>query len=125
MTRGHMLLASNEATIASPRRSVLWRVGPGGKIERSRDAGGTWHPQASGVETDLVAGSAPTETVCWVVGRAGTILRTTDGERWEKVASPAPLDWAGVEAFTANTAIVFADNQRYATRDGGRTWRRP
>ncbi len=115
-----------QVLIASPRPSVLWRVGSGGKIERSRDAGSTWQVQVSNVEVDLVAGSAPSETVCWVAGRAGTILRTTDGEHWEKVSSPARADWVGVEAQDALNATVFSGkNQRYSTTDGGRSWHAP
>lgn len=114
-----------QIVVPTPGNSVQWRIGPLGKIEHSRNAGGTWRAQPSGVDADLMAGSAPSETVCWVVGRAGTILRTTDGERWGKVPSPAPLDWTGVEARDALHAAVFAaaGNQRYVTTDGGRTWR--
>jgi len=115
-----------QVLIASPRPSVLWRVGSRGKIERSRDVGSTWQVQVSNVEVDLAAGSAPSETVCWVVGRAGTILRTTDGEHWEKVSSPARADWVGVEAQDALNATVFSGrNQRYSTTDGGRNWHAP
>jgi hypothetical protein len=124
--RRMIALEPAQVLIASPRPSVLWRVGSAGKIERSRDAGHTWQAQVSNVEVDLVAGSAPSETVCWVVGRAGTILRTTDGEHWEKVSSPARADWVGVEAQDALNATVFAGkNQRYSTTDGGRNWHAP
>jgi len=108
--------------VASPSRSVLWRVGPGGSIERSRDAGRTWEAQASNVTADLVAGSAPSEAVCWVVGRAGTILRTTDGEHWDRIPSPALLDWNTVEARDRLNVTVTAGTARYSTTDGGRTW---
>jgi hypothetical protein len=110
--------------VASPDLSVRWRVGPGGSIERTLDAGRTWQAQASNVKEDLLAGSAPSETVCWVVGRAGTILRSTDGEQWENVSSPAAVDWIGVRAEDALRAtVVSVYRQRYATTDGGKTWR--
>ena len=112
--------------IASPNPYVLWRVGPAGSIERSRDAGRTWQAQVSDVNEDLLAGSAPSPTVCWVVGRAGTILRSTDGEQWEKIPSPAVLDWVAVKADDAlHAAVAAANHQRYATADGGKTWRGP
>jgi hypothetical protein len=124
--RRTIALEPTQVLIASPRLSVLWRVGSAGRIERSRDAGRTWQVQVSNVEVDLVAGSAPSETVCWVVGRAGTILRTADGEHWEKVPSPTRADWVGVEAQDALNATVFAGkNQRYSTTDGGRNWHAP
>ncbi len=117
---------SARVTIATPARAVLWRVGPNGSIEKSRDSGQTWQAQVSSVEADLLAGSAPSEMVCWVVGRAGTILRTTDGEHWEKVSSPATVDWIAAKAQDALRARVFAaGGQAYVTTDGGKTWQGP
>ncbi len=119
-----LALRGMEALIASPSPSALWRVGPGGMIERSRDAGRTWQIQVSNVAANLVAGEAPSDTLCWVVGQAGTILRTTDGEHWEKISSPIPADWAAVKARDAmNATIIAASGQRFVTADGGRTWR--
>ncbi len=124
MTRSY--LAAKLVAIPSPDPSVLWRAGPGGSIERSRDAGRTWETQVSNVTADLLAGSAPSETVCWVVGRAGTILRTTDGEQWEKVFSPVPADWIGIQARDAlHASVATAGRERYTTNDGGKTWRGP
>jgi hypothetical protein len=126
MLRSRETAELGTSVIPSPQPSVVWRAGPGGKIERSRDAGRTWQAQASNVTADLLGGSAPSEKVCWVVGRAGTILRTTDGESWQRVASPAATDWMQVKAQDALNAIVFAANrQAYVTADGGNSWRRP
>lgn len=126
MARSGEALAPGTRVIPSPQPSVLWRAGPGGRIERSRDAGRTWQAQASNVTADLLAGSAPSEMVCWVVGRAGTILRTTDGESWQRVSSPAAADWILVKAQDALNAMVFAANrQGYVTTDGGNSWRGP
>src|SRR3989441_1185690 len=113
-----------EVLIASSSLSTLWRVGPGGMIERSRDAGRTWQAHVSNVAANLVAGEAPSDPLCWVVGQAGTIMRTTDGEHWEKISSPVPADWTAVKARDAMNATVMAANgQRFVTADGGRTWR--
>jgi hypothetical protein len=118
---------------ASPNRRALWRLGSGGRIEHSTDQGQTWQPQTSGVTADLLAGAAPSEKIAWVVGRAGTILRTEDGEHWERVAappaaqavapqSPAP-DWINVEARDAlHATIISRDLRRFVTEDGGRSW---
>jgi hypothetical protein len=116
---------------SSPGRTVLWRVGPGGRIEHSADQGQTWQAQTSGVTVDLLAGAAPTEKIAWVVGRAGAILRTEDGEHWQRVpppvaaivpSSPAP-DWIGVEARDAlHATITSRDLRRFVTEDAGRTW---
>jgi photosystem II stability/assembly factor-like uncharacterized protein len=112
-------------TFTSPDGSVVWRLGAGGRIERSTDRGQTWQPQATGITTDLVSGSAASNDVAWVVGRAGVILRTTDGANWQRVAAPegATGDWVAVVAYNAMTAtVVAADLRRFATEDGGGTW---
>jgi photosystem II stability/assembly factor-like uncharacterized protein len=78
------------------------------------------------VSAELIAGSAPSETVCWVVGHGGTILRTTDGEHWERLASPAKSDLIGIDARDAQTAVLRTSDKltKYVTRDGGKTWQR-
>ena len=123
-TMSETALLKPPVIIDPPTGSVRWRVGAGGAIAHSRNAGRTWEAQTSNVQADLLAGSAPSEIVCWVVGREGTILRTTDGEHWEKISSPAPADWISVQAKDALRASVFAaGHKRYDTEDGGRTWR--
>ncbi len=103
---------------------VVWRLGPAGSIERSTDGGATWQRQASGVSADLLAGSAPSPTVCWAVGRGGIVLRTTDGNSWSQLGSPTAQDLTAIVAVDADQATVTtADGKRYATTDGGRTWR--
>ena len=109
---------------------IVWRFGLGGRIERSTDGGSTWTAQSSPVQTDMLAGSAPSETVCWLVGRGGAIVRTVDGETWDVVPSPKqaeqnaePPDWTFVDAGDASSAIVGdASGRRFSTADGGKTW---
>jgi hypothetical protein len=111
--------------IPTPDARVLFRVGPGGRIERSADSGKTWEPQSSGVTADLLAGSAPSAKICWVVGAAGTILRTTDGRHWKNVNAPAALSWTRVLALDDKRAVLTsADEKRYVTTDGGKTWQK-
>jgi photosystem II stability/assembly factor-like uncharacterized protein len=77
------------------------------------------------VSTDLVAGTAPASTVCWVVGRTGTVLLTVDGRRWERLPFPEPVDVVSVQASDARTATVTtADGRRFRSTDAGRTWAR-
>jgi photosystem II stability/assembly factor-like uncharacterized protein len=86
------------------------------------------------VTADLLAGAAASEKIAWVVGRAGIIVRTEDGEHWRQVTPPpatqsvaaspglAP-DWIGVEARdTLHATIISRDLRRFVTEDGGRTW---
>jgi hypothetical protein len=115
----------NAKIILAPEGKVRWRLLSGGRIERSSNAGVTWLPQNSGVNVELIAGSAPSSAVCWIIGRGGTILRTTDGgEYWNKVVSPMGGDVTGVQAVGAMRATIFDANKiaRYVTRDGGVTW---
>jgi hypothetical protein len=111
--------------ILTPGGTVLWRLRAGGKIERSADRGITWLQQNSGVKLELLAGSAPSDAVCWLVGPAGTILRTTDGGgHWSKVVSPLTGDIGGIRAEDALHATIFGagNNARFITSDGGATW---
>jgi len=117
--------------IKSPSGRILWRVGTGGRIERSTSAGGAWSLQPSPSTQEWVAGAAVSDTICWIVGRNGSIARTTDGEHWEKIAPPSMSasasgkfpDWASVTAVDAQTATITAsDQRRFTTQDGGKTW---
>jgi hypothetical protein len=111
---------------------TLWRAGKGGSIELSDDTGRTWRPQASPLREDWLSGAAVSKTICWLVGRNGSIARTPDGEHWERIAPP-PMsadasgklpDWINVTASNAQTATITASDQRlYTTQDGGITWR--
>ncbi len=118
--------------IRMPSGSTSWRAGKGGRIERSADAGRAWISQTSPLQDDWLAGAAVSDTICWIVGRNGAIARTTDGERWEKIAPP-PLaadssgklpDWMSITATGAQAATITASGQRrYVTQDAGKTWR--
>ncbi len=114
-----------EVTITSRDGNSLWRLRSGGVIEHSVDGGSMWLPQVSGISTDLLAGSSPSEKVCWVVGRAGTILLTTDGGgHWTKIDSPTPDDLGYVTA-TDDQSVRIADianRRRFSTSDGGQNW---
>jgi hypothetical protein len=104
---------------------VIWRLGAGGKIENSIDIGKSWVQQASGVASELMTGSAPSEKVCWIVGMAGTVLLTTDGgAHWKRITPPVEEDLTGVRAQDAQRATVWAaqSHKSFETTDGGTTW---
>ncbi len=115
-----------------PSGTFLWRAGVGGLVERSTDAGGTWTAQTSPLQEDWLAGAAVSDRVVWLVGRKAAIAQTTDGVHWMQVTPPTlaaiaagmPPDWIGVTATDAqNATITSADQRRYVTQDGGKTWR--
>lgn len=108
--------------IGSPDPQVRWRLA-GGVVQRSIDGGGTWQAQSTGPPAVLLAGAAPARDVCWIVGRGGTILLTTDGQTWRRIAGPVDTDLIAVTATDASTAAVTtAAGRTYRTRDAGRTW---
>ena len=117
----------NAKIILAPKGKVRWRLLSGGGIERSSDSGVTWLPQDSGVNVELIAGSAPSNAVCWIIGRAGTILKTIDGgSHWSKVAWPNPEEINGIQGMDGMHAIVYDGTAgipgRFTTNDGGVTW---
>lgn len=94
-----------------------------------------WQMQESGTTAGLRGIDSVDGTIAWASGTGGTVLRTTDGgAHWQKCAIPdadkdgATLDFRGVQAWDAQTAIVMAsgpgDKSRlYKTTDGCRTWK--
>jgi len=62
--------------------------------------------QKTGIIADLLAGSAPTNKVCWIVGRTGTISAPPRGKRWQKVTSPTTEDIASVFAVKRQQATI-------------------
>jgi hypothetical protein len=112
-------------TVSAPGGATQWRFHAGGMIEHSSDAGKTWVRQNSGVTTELLAGSAASASVCWLAGRAGTILRTTDGgAHWSKVVGPFPGDINGISVADAvhATIVTGVPPARFSTNDGGVSW---
>src|SRR5438128_1302109 len=79
-------LDARAVEIASPDASIRWRIGAAGMVQRSSDGGATWETLSIGATEDLTAASAPSATVCWIAGRAGTVLLTTNGREWQRVA---------------------------------------
>jgi cytoskeletal protein RodZ len=114
--------ARSLSDILSSDPAVRWRIA-GSAVERSVDGGTTWQRQETGVSVPLTAGSAPSESVCWLVGRSGTVLRSTDGETWALVWFPELVDLVAITASDAQTAsATTADGRTFRTADGGRTW---
>lgn len=108
-----------KALAVTPR----WRIA-GTTLERSSDAGSTWNAVATGVDAELTALSSPSTAVCWVVGRRGVVLRTTDGQNFSRVAFPEITDLSAVLASNAQAAsVTTSDGRVFATTDGGATWR--
>jgi len=109
--------------IQTPDASVQYRIQGAGVVERSKDGGATWQGQRVKSNAEILAGAAPSENVCWLVGRGGVILMTSDGKHWKKIPSPVVVDFVGVTAADASFATVTAvDGQKFTTQNGGMTW---
>lgn len=120
---GRLQQRSNAIEIVSPDQAHRWRIGASGSIQRSIDGGATWEMLSSGATQHLTAGAAPSPAVCWVVGRGGTVLLSTDGRTWRPLAFPEYVDLVAVQARDALSAgVTTADGRTFRTADGGRTW---
>jgi photosystem II stability/assembly factor-like uncharacterized protein len=118
--------------IRSPDFNYRWRIVPPTGIQRSTDGGTTWFvvdplPVATrasnGTTTVLTAGSSPSRDICWIVGRAGVVLLSTNGATWQRRPFAEAVDLTDVRAADAARAIVTtADGRQFATADGGITW---
>jgi photosystem II stability/assembly factor-like uncharacterized protein len=85
--------------------------------------GAEWSAAPAGVTTALTAGAAPSMTVCWIVGRGGVVMLSTDGRTWKRIAFPETTDLSSVTAPDARSATVTtSDGRAFSTTDGGTTW---
>lgn len=94
-----------------------------------------WLMQDSGTTAGLRGIDSVDGTVAWASGTGGTVLKTIDGgAHWTKCAIPdaakdgASLDFRGVQAWDATTAIIMASgkgklSRLYKTADGCKTWK--
>jgi len=95
-----------------------------GQVQRSTDAK-AWEPvRIDPPVPGLTGGSAPSPLVCWLIGRAGVVLLSTDGVQFNRVTSPTAANLTSIRATDAMQATVTAaDGQAYMTTDGGKTWK--
>jgi hypothetical protein len=133
--------ATGAATTTAPQKPtsdgffsavpVRWRLHAGGPteppsisaVERSKDGGASWERVQVPATPLLSAGSAPTNTICWLVGRAGAVLLSTDGTTFRQVTKPTEADLISVRALDARRATVRTnDGRTFTTTDGGLTW---
>ena len=121
--------AAPAPTAAAERREEVERKSAIVGQLQARDAfaispcGGMWPALPSDVAGQVTSGSAPSETVCWMIGRAGTVLRSTDHQTWQRVNFPVPVDLSSVNAADPRSAtVVTVDGRTFSTTDGGVTW---
>ena len=78
-----------------------------------------------GIAAELTAGVAPATTVCWLVGRNGAVLLTTDGQTWRRLPFPEITDLSAVRTVDAGghvASVSTTDGRTFVTTDAGATW---
>ena len=95
-------------------------------------AHGQWQIEDSTTTADLRGIDSVGGGIAWASGTNGTVVRTEDGGyEWQPCAIPPGaehLDFRGIQAFDANTAIVMSSgkgdlSRLYKTTDGCQTWK--
>ena len=110
--------------IVSPDPAIRWRI-LGAAVQHSSNGGSTWEAAPVGVAAELTAGAAPAATVCWLVGRNGLVLLTTDGRTWRRVPFPEMTDLSAVRTVDAGgrmASVSTTDGRTFVTTDAGATW---
>ena len=114
---------STRVLVLSPDPQVRWRISSGHYVEMSADAGATWRTQWTSPTAQVVAGSAPSTGVCWLVGNSGIVLLTSDANKWHTITPPVDADFTSVVATDASSATLSAtDGRSFQTSDGGKHW---
>lgn len=111
-----------------------WLVGDGGLVQRTTDAGRSWHSpaqdvaQGPGAQCDwraMAAREGPQGKKLWIVGAPGSVVlhSADDGATWELLPTGQPLPLNDVAFLDERHGIaVGALGVILATDDGGRTW---
>jgi hypothetical protein len=109
--------------VHTPDKTVLWRIGNAGFIERSVDGGLTWNGILPKQNAHYNAGSAPKAKVCWLVGNDGIIVLTQDAANWQIIPPPMRTNFTAVAARDAWSATVTAaDGRKFTTTNQGESW---
>jgi photosystem II stability/assembly factor-like uncharacterized protein len=91
-----------------------------------------WDLQTSNTTASLRGIHALGNGIAWASGTEGTVLHTTDnGTHWQRCTTPPDaekLDFRGIQAFDAETAIVMSSgkgdlSRLYKTTDACQTWK--
>jgi photosystem II stability/assembly factor-like uncharacterized protein len=109
--------------VRSPNPMTRWRVVGAGQVERSTNGGAQWERATLPESATLTAGSSPSPSICWLVGRSGAIYVTTDGLRFMRVPFQDRTDFVSIQAIDARRAtVVTIDGRTMRTDDQGATW---
>jgi photosystem II stability/assembly factor-like uncharacterized protein len=91
-----------------------------------------WEIQSAPTTADLRGIDSEGQGIAWASGSQGTVLRTIDdGKTWQRCATPhgaEALDFRGIQAFDAKTAIVMSSgkgplSRLYETTNACKSWK--
>ena len=107
-----------------PRRSRAGRCVENGAILHTKDGGGIWKNQTSGIENWLSSVGFATPQSGWATGGYGVIVHTEDGGgTWEKQTSGASSTLESIAFPTTESGWAVGKNGVILhTEDGGGTW---
>ena len=110
----------------------MWRLLPIIALTVAIPCSAQWLTEDSHTKADLRGIHSIGNGVAWASGAEGTVLRTTDdGDHWQLCVAPTgaqELDFRGIQALDANTAIVMSSgkgdlSRLYKTTDGCHSWK--
>ena len=101
----------------SSNPATRFRLLPGGGVQRSADGGATWRTEVTGATETLTAGASPSPSVCWLVGPSGTVLLSTDGRSWRRLAFPETVDLRVGDRHRHENATVTTVDGRVVRHD--------
>lgn len=110
---------SEIATVA-----VRWRIRLDGSVEKTTTGGTTWNRINFNPPNPAVTGGvAPSAEVCWLIGRNGLVLRTTDGARFTPLTFPEAVDLRSIVAADGlHATVTTTDGRIFRTENGGLSW---
>lgn len=115
-------LKLNDVFFVSP--DVGWVAGDAGTILHTTDGGATWTAQLGG---DPSAQDPPIQWIRfldarhgWALQHYGILLRTTDGENWERIGSEVA---GGLTFISPTTGFRVYAGKVWRTDDAGRSWK--
>jgi hypothetical protein len=121
--RGEAFSLTAMIEVISPDPMTRWRVVRAGQVERSTNGGARWEPATLPESATLTGGTSPSSSICWLVGRTGSIYVTTDGLRFVRVPFPDRTDFLSIQATDGRRAtVVTTDGRTMRTEDQGVTW---
>jgi hypothetical protein len=109
---------------AATATASRWRVLANGTVQRSVTNDGPWEAVTIDPAAHVTTGVAPLPSVCWLIGRGGVVLRTSDAQHFERMPFPATVDLVLIRAQNgASATVTAADGRMWTTTDEGKTWK--